>query len=242
MSATNGREPEDPPVGARRGDVLLLDELHAVGDELGPPVEATGIHRPEPALHVRHDLVLGLPDEQRQARGRPRARRRRAARPRATGHERTRSSRAPLRARARRAPARADARVPGHSSWPSPGSLAPGHGFEARAARTNDLRSGVPSKPSGSSSGRRPRPGAVVEAVEVDAEHLVGLALVPGGPAEDAGQRRHRQPLGGARAQEHGREARRARDGSMRWHTTSKPARSSRLAASVWSTAVSQSK
>ncbi len=60
------RQLEDRPVGRGGGDVLLLDELHPVGDELGPPVEATGVHRPEPALHVRHHLVLGLPDHQRQ--------------------------------------------------------------------------------------------------------------------------------------------------------------------------------
>jgi len=32
----------------------------AVGDELGPAVEAARVHRPEPALHVRHDLVLAM--------------------------------------------------------------------------------------------------------------------------------------------------------------------------------------
>ena len=57
---------EHPPVGGSGGDVLLLDELDAVGDELGPAVEATGVHRPEPSLHVGHDLVLGLADEQGQ--------------------------------------------------------------------------------------------------------------------------------------------------------------------------------
>ena len=66
MSATNGARRKTHRSARGRGDVLLLDELHPVGDELRPPVEATGIHRAEPALHVRHDLVLGLADEQRQ--------------------------------------------------------------------------------------------------------------------------------------------------------------------------------
>ncbi len=44
----------------------FCDELDAVGDQLGPAVEATGVHRPDPALHVGHRLVLGLTDEQRQ--------------------------------------------------------------------------------------------------------------------------------------------------------------------------------
>ena len=68
-----GRAPARPrgragrPTGRRRrGDVLLLDELHPVGDELRPAVEATGVHRPETALHVRHHLVLDLPHEQGQ--------------------------------------------------------------------------------------------------------------------------------------------------------------------------------
>ena len=65
-SATAGREPEDRAVRGRRDDVLLLHELDAVGDELRPAVEAAGVHRAEPALHVRHHLVLGLADQQRQ--------------------------------------------------------------------------------------------------------------------------------------------------------------------------------
>ena len=64
--ADRGGELEHRAVGGRRDDVLLLGELHAVGDQLGPAVEAAGVHRPEPALHVRHRLVLGLPDQQRQ--------------------------------------------------------------------------------------------------------------------------------------------------------------------------------
>ena len=61
-----GRQPEDRPVRGGRDDVLLLHELHAVGDELQPAVEAAGVHRADPRLHVRHHLVLGLADEQRQ--------------------------------------------------------------------------------------------------------------------------------------------------------------------------------
>src|SRR5262249_18397034 len=34
----------------------LLEELDAVADELVPTVEAAGIHRTEPALHVAHHL------------------------------------------------------------------------------------------------------------------------------------------------------------------------------------------
>jgi hypothetical protein len=59
-------EREDPAVGGGRDDLLLLRELHPVRDELRPAVETAGVHRAEPALHVRHHLVLGLPDEQGQ--------------------------------------------------------------------------------------------------------------------------------------------------------------------------------
>lgn len=55
---------EDTAVRFRRDDVFLLGELHAVGDELGPAVEAAGVHRAEAALHVGHHLVLGLTDDQ----------------------------------------------------------------------------------------------------------------------------------------------------------------------------------
>ncbi len=37
-----GRELEDAAVGFGRYHVLLLGELHTVGDELGPPVETAG--------------------------------------------------------------------------------------------------------------------------------------------------------------------------------------------------------
>ncbi len=59
-----GGELEDTAVRAGGDDVLLLRELHAVRDELGPAVEATGVHRTEAALHMGHHLVLGLTDDQ----------------------------------------------------------------------------------------------------------------------------------------------------------------------------------
>ena len=49
------RQREDPPVGLVGDDVLLLDELHPVGDELQRAV-GPGLHGPEPALHVAHHL------------------------------------------------------------------------------------------------------------------------------------------------------------------------------------------
>ena len=183
-----GRELEDPPVRGGRGDVLLLDELHPVGDELGPAVEAAGVHRPEPALHVGHHLVLGLPDEQRQdEEGGQHAER-------AQDHLEGRAHRSPARVliaapttgRARRAArscagsarrcgrgARGRRRSP-PAPWPRATALL------ARAARTNDLRSGVPSKPVRQQQRPHPEAGAVVEPGEVDPEHLVRLALVPG--------------------------------------------------------------
>ena len=77
-SATAGASWKTVRSAAGRDDVLLLHELHAVGDQLRPAVEAAGVHRAEPALHVRHHLVLGLADEQRQREEGARA----AARPR----------------------------------------------------------------------------------------------------------------------------------------------------------------
>ena len=56
MHDDRGREREHPAVGLRRHDVLLLEELDAVADELEPAVEAAGVHRTEPALHVAHHL------------------------------------------------------------------------------------------------------------------------------------------------------------------------------------------
>ena len=144
-------EPEDPPVGGARGDVLLLHELHAVGDELRPAVVAAGVHRAEPALHVGHHLVLGLPDEQRQHEE-GREHRQRPHRHLEQAHRGPHSGGGtPGACTRRRLGDFAD-------SWPSPGSFPPGQGFEARAASWNDLRSGVPSNPSGSSSGRIDRP------------------------------------------------------------------------------------
>src|SRR6266511_110435 len=54
------------PRGGPRRHVLLLDELDPVGDELCPAVVGTGVHRAKAALHMRHHLVLGLPDDERQ--------------------------------------------------------------------------------------------------------------------------------------------------------------------------------
>jgi hypothetical protein len=174
----------------RRGgrDVLLLDELHPVGDELGPAVEAAGVHRPEAALHVGHHLVLGLPDQQRQDE---------EGGQHADGAQddlEGRGSSGPG-ARAHRGPhdgsgTRAGAILRRLGAPPRPvragalGALAPapspGPGLAGPRARTNDLRSGVPSKPSGSEQRPHPEAGAVVEPGEVDPEHLVRLALVPG--------------------------------------------------------------
>lgn len=59
-------ELEDTAVRVRRDHIFLLRELHAVRDELGPAVEATGVHGAEAALHMGHDLVLRLTDDQRE--------------------------------------------------------------------------------------------------------------------------------------------------------------------------------
>ena len=76
------------------------------------------------------------------------------------------------------------------TSWSdSPGSFAPGQALTTREASTNSLRSGWPSNPSGSSSGSS-------GSAEVDAEHLVGLALVPRGAGVDVGDGRHGGRLG----------------------------------------------
>ena len=64
-----GSEREDPAVGLRRHDVLLLEELHAVADELEPAVEATRVHRTEPALHVAHHLQQERVPEDERAEG-----------------------------------------------------------------------------------------------------------------------------------------------------------------------------
>ena len=63
----------------------------------------------------------------------------------------------------------------------SPGSFAPGHALATRAASTKSLRSGWPSKLVG-----QEQRGQVRVAGEADAEHLVGLALVPGRAGVDA--------------------------------------------------------
>ena len=223
MSATNGREAEDPAVGARRGDVLLLDELHPVGDELGPPVEATGIHRAEPALHVRHDLVLGLADEQRQHE---------EGREHRDGAQHDLEPRASVTA----APTRVGG-TPGAWTRRRPGARAElvalarllgarATALEARAASTNDLRSGVPSKPSGSRSGRRPRPVPSSK----PSKSMPNISWVSrscqAAPAEDAGQRRRRRRRRATRVRSRTDAQRAGRSTSSRWQTTSKPAAS----------------
>src|SRR3712207_8122345 len=52
------RQPEHGTVGVARGDVLLLHELHPVGDELGPAVERSEEHTSE--LQSRQYLVCRL--------------------------------------------------------------------------------------------------------------------------------------------------------------------------------------
>ena len=64
ITTIDGREREHAPVGLGRHDVLLLHELDAVADELEPAVEAAGVHRAEPALHVAHHL-----QQERRSRG-----------------------------------------------------------------------------------------------------------------------------------------------------------------------------
>jgi hypothetical protein len=56
ITTDDGRSGEHTLVGLPRHDVLLLEELHAVAHELEPAVEAAGVHRTEPALHVAHHL------------------------------------------------------------------------------------------------------------------------------------------------------------------------------------------
>ena len=143
-------------VGGGRDDVLLLHELHPVGDELGPAVEAAGVHRAEPALHVRHRPCARSGRRAAAAPGTRRGRRRRAG-----TSARARQPSAPAARRGhhcRVGDAGRAASGGGSASGrrsDSPGSLAPGHGLATRAASTKSLRSGCPSNPSGSSSGSR---------------------------------------------------------------------------------------
>src|SRR6266545_676117 len=138
--------PEDRPVDRTRRHVLLLHELHAVGDELRPAVERARVHRPEPALHVRHHLVLGLAHDQRH------------------GQEGGHHGDDPDGDLDHSGPHSPGAGTPGGRirvrlaapDSDSPGSLAPGQILATRAARTNSFRSGYPSNSGGSSSGRRP--------------------------------------------------------------------------------------
>ena len=82
----------------------------------------------------------------------------------------------------------------GAAAWraPSPGSLAPGHGLLTRGGEHERLAQRRALEALGQQQRAQPRPGAVVEAVEVDAEHLERLALVPGRAGQHAGQARHR--------------------------------------------------
>ena len=111
------------------------------------------------------------------------------------------------------------------ASCDSPGSFAPATAWPPGVASTNPLRSGWPSNSGGSSS------GSVAGAREADAEHLVGLALVPGRArvnVHDGVQRRRlaREP-GSAAARRAGRAV------DQTWATTRealRPARRPRTA------------
>src|SRR4051812_18841107 len=144
-----GCQLEHPSVGSRRNDRLLLGELHAVGNELSPAVKPTGVHRAEPRLHVRHRLVLDLTDDQGSGQE----------------HQQRADELGRDLERGHSGPQTAGSGTPGGSirlrpgapvSWSlSPGSFAPGQALATRDASTKSLRSGCPSKPSGSSSGTR---------------------------------------------------------------------------------------
>src|SRR4029077_13604847 len=56
---------EHDAVGARREQVFLEDQLHAVGERL-QQAERAGLVRPDPVLHARHDLAL-VPDHEHRA-------------------------------------------------------------------------------------------------------------------------------------------------------------------------------
>ena len=201
-SATAGASLKTLPVGGGRDDLLLLGELHPVGDQLGPAVEPAGVHRAEPALHVRHHLVLGLADDQRQDeeghhhRHRPdhdvdhRAERRSPGQTSVvpSGHPRgpggsggaaaaAAGSCSQVSDPARRSPAASSARGPRPSTppapWPRPRLQRPGGQHEGLAQRGALEALGQQQR-------AQAEAGAVVEAVELDAEHLEGLALVPG--------------------------------------------------------------
>src|SRR6266516_753283 len=128
------RQREDPGVSRRRNDVLLLDELDAVGDQLGPAVERAGLHRPQASLHVREHLVLHVPDGERH-------------------HEEHQHHR--NRLHDERDPVPADRGIedggvadPSSSSTSSP-SGTPGHGLTSRDIKGKSFRSGNPSNGSG---------------------------------------------------------------------------------------------
>ena len=194
-------------------------------------MEATGVHRAQTALHVRHDLVLGLAHEQREDE---------------EGSEDPHRAEHDLERLAHRGP-HSGPGTPGACTRrrppvvlvcsPSPGSLAPGHGFEARG-QDEGLAQGGALEAIGQQERSQSESGAVVEAREVDAEHLVGLALVPGSAGEDTVMLGTAAPSG-TRVRSRMRRSAPGVEPSMRWQTTSKPGFSS---ASLSSTAVSQSK
>ena len=53
----SGRDEEEPPVGARRHEVLLAEQLERVGEGLQHAVPA-GAHRAPARLHVAEPLAL----------------------------------------------------------------------------------------------------------------------------------------------------------------------------------------
>jgi len=224
-------EPEDPLVGSRRGDVLLLHELDPIGDQLRPPVEPTGIHGAEAALHVGHHLVLGLAHQQREdEEGRQHAD---GAQGHLDGvvHRGPHSGSGTPGAETRRRPV-------GLACSDSPGSLAPGHGLEARAARTNDLRSGVPSKPSGRRSGRSPSPVPSSKPSK-SRPNISWVSRSCQATPRNTGVRLANDIAAGTRVRISLRRNAVGVEPSIRWQTTSSPGACS---SSAWSTAVSQSK
>ena len=160
------------------------------------PWNAAGVHRAEPALHVRHHLVLGLARRAAAAPGT-----RRARRPPGTSRPRRASliARTPRRGRAR----------PAGSIWRRrPVGLRVARTPPAPWRPATAWRPGPPARSPCAAGAleavgqqQRPQPeaGAVVEAVEVDAEHLVRLALVPGRAGADVGDAGERRRPRGTR-------------------------------------------
>ena len=63
------RQPVDPAVGAVGQEVLLEDQLHAVGERL-QETERSRLVRPDAVLHAGDDLALEPDHEHRRRRGR----------------------------------------------------------------------------------------------------------------------------------------------------------------------------